>query len=213
MSLGDPVEPYGYGSGLGEDADRIDELASQLSELLDEVDGRIDATEGVRRPIRDRGDDFEIPDSDYPDLSDVQGTVSSAVSGWQSVRDVLDVLTDEMRAAASNLAGPTEDAARTYAEAAAGDADALESSSDIYPSWDVVPDVLLEIEYPPLSFADKVDREPRTRQECPGCGRHFRVASSGSPKCQDCREGKAPRPLPTVNVTIDQKVSALGERC
>lgn len=214
MSLGDPVEPYGYGDDLEADADRIDELASQFSELLDEVSSRIDATEGVRRPIRDREDGFEIADTEYPDLGGAQGTVSSAASEWQAVRSTLDALIDEMRTAASNLAELTEDAARTYAEGAASELHVTGTSpAGTYLSWDTVPDALLEIEHPPLSFTDRVERERQRRKKCPKCGRHFRAASSIDPECVDCRDRKAPRSLPAVDLTVNQKVSALGERC
>lgn len=106
MSLGDVVEPYGYGDTAGDDAESAAERLREVIDSLGDIGARIEATEGVRRPIRDKeGEIPDIPDADYPDLSDSLVTVRSIIDAVEKASADLDQLADELRDASE----PDED--------------------------------------------------------------------------------------------------------
>jgi uncharacterized protein YpuA (DUF1002 family) len=98
--VGDHIEPYGLGDDINTDADRIEELARELHDALFDISRRIEATEGTRRPIRDReGEIADIPDSEYPDLSNASGIIAEVTKDFGPVSDGLAQLADELRSA------------------------------------------------------------------------------------------------------------------
>ncbi|MBV0918227.1 hypothetical protein KC238_13300 [Mycobacteroides chelonae] len=106
MSLGDVVEPYGYGDTAGDDVESAAEHLREVIDSLGDIEARIEATEGVRRPILDKeGELPEIPDADYPDLSDSLVTVRAIIDAVKKQSADLDQLVDEVRGAAE----PDED--------------------------------------------------------------------------------------------------------
>ncbi|RIU06938.1 hypothetical protein [Mycobacteroides abscessus] len=102
MSLGDVVEPYGYGVAAGDDAESAAERLREVIDSLGDIGARIEATEGVRRPILDKeGGRPGIPDADYPDLSDSLVTVRSIIEAVEKVSADLDQFADELRDASA----------------------------------------------------------------------------------------------------------------
>ncbi|SHW96515.1 hypothetical protein [Mycobacteroides abscessus] len=106
MSVGDVFEPYGYGDTAGDDVESAAEHLREVIDSLGDIEARIEATEGVRRPILDKeGELPEIPDADYPDLSDSLVTVRAIIDAVKKQSADLDQLVDEVRGAAE----PDED--------------------------------------------------------------------------------------------------------
>lgn len=102
--MGDLIEPYAGGDDCNNDADRVEELANGLSDLLSDIRRRIDATEATRRPIRDReGEIPDFPDVDYPDLEEAQATIARVIDDYRAVSEGLSALADEMRSASEVL--------------------------------------------------------------------------------------------------------------
>lgn len=103
MSLGDPVEPYGR--DCADDAERLAELVGQCEDLLDEINARIAATEGVRlHPPR--------VDFDHPSLDEAQDVGVHAGEKLAEFREAVEQLVDALHTAGDKLGADNDDAAR-----------------------------------------------------------------------------------------------------
>lgn len=98
---GDHVDAYSA-DGAREDAEKLRDLCNQLSDLLSEVQERIDVTEAVRNPVHD---------FDYPDLSEAQGVAAEAITQHAESNSVADALADALEAGAEKLEEINEEAA------------------------------------------------------------------------------------------------------
>jgi hypothetical protein len=87
------------------------------------------------------------------------------------------------------------------------DAAAVTSVGMNYASWEEVPDRHLATENPPRRDVDRIWREDRARIRCRNCNRHYIARVSDTPDCDDCRSGKAPRPMPAVDASEYQRIS------
>lgn len=98
---GDHVDGYGADDAR-EDAERIRDLGNQFSDLLSDIQQRIEATEAVRNPVHD---------FDHPDLSEAQGNVQAAITEHADWSAIAEALADALEAGADKLDQINDEAA------------------------------------------------------------------------------------------------------